>query len=454
MISLSLRDVARAVGGHLVGRDATFSGVSTDTRTLKQHELFVALKGERFDGHDSLADAFAKGASGAIVARDDAGGSSIVRVADTRKALGQLANWWRRRHVIPVIGITGSNGKTSTKEMTAGILRQRFKVLATGGNLNNDIGVPQTLFGLGSEHTVAVIEMGANRMNDIADLAAIAQPTIGVVTMCGPAHLEGFGDLEGVATAKGKMFSALAATGTAVINADDAFSSYWQRISSHAKRLLFGINARSDFSATHIVNRGVGAGSRFTLQTPAGHIDIDLPLDGQHNIYNALAAAAAATTAGATLDEIKSGLAIAHPVHGRLVIAPGVNGATLIDDTYNANPASLDAALGVLKGSTGERWVVLGDMAELGTNELAAHRRAGERAKAEGVDRLLTIGSLAREATLAFGTGAAHYESSDLLCSTLTNELHSDVTLLVKGSRRMQLDKLVALLMKHEAPTC
>lgn len=454
MISLTLNDVACAVGGELVGKNESFYGVSTDSRTLERGELFVALKGERFDGHDSLAEAQRRGAVGAIVERSEATTLPLICAKDTRKALGNLANLWRRRHSIPVIGITGSNGKTTTKEMTAAILRQRCPVLATSGNLNNDVGLPQTLFGLQAQHGAAVIEMGANRPHDIAELAKIAEPTIGVVTMCGPAHLEGFGSLEGVAAAKGQIYTALKPAGTAIINADDPFAAYWTDCSRHAAQRSFGINSRADFAAEDIVNLGIGRGLRFKLRSALGSIEIALCFEGRHNVYNALAAAAAAAAAGATLEDIQRGLASARPIHGRLELTYSACGAMLIDDTYNANPASLMAAMEVLRTSPGEHWLVLGDMAELGEAEIAVHRAAGERAREDGIDRLFGIGVLAREAARAFGAGAAHYTDPDELISDLRDCLHSGVTLLLKGSRKMQLDKVVAALVAHGNSPC
>jgi UDP-N-acetylmuramoyl-tripeptide--D-alanyl-D-alanine ligase len=451
VISLRLHEVATAVNGHLLGDDVSFYGVSTDTRTLEPNQLFVALRGERFDGHDSVLEAQQKGAAAVLVEQVAPSVLSMVQVDDSRRALGRLAHAWRRRFSIPVIGITGSNGKTSTKEMTVAVLRQRLQVLATRGNLNNDIGVPQTLFGLGDEHTAAVIEMGANRPNDIGDLAKIAEPTVGVVTMCGPAHLEGLGSLEGVASAKGQIYTALPKTGTAVINADDQFAAYWKALAANVTQVSFGIEARADYSAREVRTLGFGQGMEFILCAPGGEVGIKLPFDGRHNVYNALAAAAATGAIGATLEDIQKGLAAAHPVHGRTAAIPGINGALLIDDTYNANPASLAAGLEVLKNTSGQHWLVLGDMAELGNVELTAHRMAGERAKQQGIARLFLIGELAAEAAAGFGDGATHFKDPEQLISALRAELRSGVTLLVKGSRKMQLDKVVAALAATQA---
>ncbi|MSR13103.1 MAG: UDP-N-acetylmuramoyl-tripeptide--D-alanyl-D-alanine ligase [Gammaproteobacteria bacterium] len=453
MIALSLSEIASAIGGRLIGPDAKFCGVSTDTRTLKHNELFVALKGQHFDGHDSLAEAQRKGAA-AVVIEHSAGTLSAVRVDDTRRALGKLANLWRRRFSIPVIGITGSNGKTSTKEMASAILRQRYRVLATIGNLNNEIGVPQTLFGLAVENEVAVIEMGASQPDDIGDLAQIAEPTVGVVTMCGPAHLAGFGDLKGVAAAKGQLFTALRDTGTAIINADDQFSPVWRALSKHANQCTFGIRSAAEFMARDIVELGLGRGTEFFLVAPTGSIDVHLPVDGLHNIYNALAAAAATAAVGATLADTQKGLAAVRPVHGRLVPTGGINGSLLIDDTYNANPVSLVAALDVLRNAPGQHWLVLGDMGELGVTEIEQHRFAGESAKTRGIERLFLIGELAAEAAVGFGGGAEHFDDSQGLIAKLRTELHCGITLLIKGSRKMQLDRVVAALSLTNVSLC
>lgn len=446
MIALSLTQAAAAVGGALSGAEATFHGVSTDTRTLNPGELFVALKGERFDGHDSLAQALERGAAAAIVARETSLPIPAIRVADTRLALGRLAHHWRRRHAIPVIGVTGSNGKTSTKEMIASILRQRGDVLATRGNLNNDVGVPLTLFQLAGTHRAAVIEMGANGMRDIADLVTIAEPTVGVVTMCGPAHLAGFGALENVAQAKGEMFRRLGPAGVAVINADDRFCDYWRGISSAGSIVTFGLEQPADYRAENIALGAPGSGSTFELVAPQGRRAVALPLDGRHNIHNALAAAAAALAAGATLAEAGAGLGRVAPVNGRLNVKAGASGSVIIDDTYNANPASLAAALAVLGRCPEQRWLVLGDMGELGPGELAQHRAAGELARQHGVERLFTIGTRARHAGDAFGAGAEHFSTHAALAAALRHDLRAGIAVLVKGSRVMQLDKLIAEL--------
>ncbi|MGE0334014.1 MAG: UDP-N-acetylmuramoyl-tripeptide--D-alanyl-D-alanine ligase [Gammaproteobacteria bacterium] len=450
MIVMSLREAAREVDGLLKGEDVTFCGVSTDSRTLERGQLFFALKGERFDGHDSLAEAAARGACGAIVARDVVAAVPVVRVADTRVALGVLARAWRVRHAIPVIGVTGSNGKTTTKEIAGAILGRRGEVLATRGNLNNHVGVPLTLFGLSKRHTAAVIEMGANGMRDIAELVEIARPTVGLVTMCGPAHLQGFGSIENVALAKGEIYRGLGPGGIAIINSDDRFSDYWRERTDAGRISTFGIEQPADFSAVSILQRPPGQGTLFDLVTPFGHTTVESALDGRHNVYNALAAAAATAAAGATLDELRTGLAAVKPVEGRLNIKPIAAGVTVIDDTYNANPASLAAALDVLARCAGRRWLVLGDMGELGPDEIAQHLAAAKLAKHAGVERIYAVGDLATHAADAFGGGGAHFPTREALINVLRRDLVPGVALLVKASRFMQFDKVVTALMEGE----
>lgn len=456
MISQSMRDAALAVGGALSGANVRFHGVSTDSRTLNSNELFVALKGERFDGHDSIAEAHSRGAAGALVGNGRVSKARLpqIEVADTRRALGELARAWRQRFDLTIVGITGSSGKTSTKEMLAEILRQAGPVLATVGNFNNDIGVPQTVFRLNAEHRYAVIEMGANRLHDIAELAAISVPSIAVVTMCGPAHLAGFGSIENVARAKGEIYRALGVMGIAVINADDKFAALWCEMAANASTYSFGIENVADVSASSINLGGPGKGSVFNLETPLGSVLLHLPFDGLHNVYNALAAATAAYASGATLNQIKVGLEKASRVHGRLNVRRGIRGAAIIDDSYNANPASLNAALAVLARSTGRRWLLLGDMAELGSTEVDEHRAAGLAARRMGVERLFALGPLSQEAVATFGVGARHFAQPSELVEALRHELAADVTLLAKGSRVMQLDQLVEALIEEGVAEC
>ncbi|MDZ7735343.1 MAG: UDP-N-acetylmuramoyl-tripeptide--D-alanyl-D-alanine ligase [Gammaproteobacteria bacterium] len=357
-----------------------------------------------------------------------------VVVPDTRPAMGTLASHWRHRFQCPLIAITGSNGKTTVKEMLRAILGGHGRVLCTSGNLNNDIGVPLTLYELDAEHDYAVIEMGANHPGEIDYLTRVARPDIALITQCAPAHLEGFGSVEGVARAKGEIFDGLGKDGCAVINADDAFADLWRRQNSDRRRLSFGLAADADVRATDIAANHDG-GQSFHLITPLGDTDVSLPLPGRHNVMNALAAAAAVTALEFSPETIATGLAGLQPVTGRLIRVPGRGGSVLIDDSYNANPGSLAAALEVLTAEPGRPWLVLGDMGELGSTAAALHSSAGEQARALGVERLYGIGELSRHAVTAFGAGARHFDSMADLIDRLKDDAGEGVVVLVKGSR-------------------
>ena len=443
MMALQLSQAAEVLDGELQGPDVRFEGVSTDSRSLEPGNLFVALVGERFDGHEYLAQAAGRGAAAAAVCREVPAELPLVRVADTRRALGRLAAFWRRRFEIPLVAVTGSNGKTTVKEMTAAILGAGREVLATRGNLNNDIGVPLTLFRLDERHRAAVIEMGANHPGEIAWLTTIAAPTVAVITNAGPAHLEGFGSLEGVAECKGEIYSGLRPGGTAVVNADDAFADLWRSLAAPRDVLTFGLDRPADLSADW---RPAGGGSRLSLRTPWGYAELELPLPGRHNVMNALAASAAALAAGASLDEVVQGLSGMRAVSGRLQFLAGIAGARIIDDTYNANPASLGAALEVLAATPGEHWLVLGDMGELGPGAAELHAEAGRQAAASGVSRLFALGELAGEAARAFGGHARAYRDREALLGDLREAMHGDLVILVKGSRRMRMEQVVEAL--------
>jgi UDP-N-acetylmuramoyl-tripeptide--D-alanyl-D-alanine ligase len=343
MIAMRLSEACERLHGALHGEDIRFRGVSTDTRTLQVGQLFVALRGPNFDAHQFLAQAADAGAVAALVEHDVAASMPFLKVSDTRAALGQLAASWRAQFSLPVIAVTGSNGKTTVKEMIAAILAKAGPVLATQGNLNNDIGVPLTLFDLGDAHRCAVIEMGANHPGEIASLCGIARPTIAAITLCAPAHLEGFGSVEGVAKAKGEIIAGLPGDGTAVLNADDPYLDLWRGLAGTRSVVTFGLGSGADVSA-RINGAADPDRSRFQLLTGQGEADIDMPLPGRHNIMNALAAAACTLAAGVALDAIRDGLNGMLPVKGRLVVKHLRSGARLIDDTYNANPSSLRAA--------------------------------------------------------------------------------------------------------------
>ncbi len=448
----SLSEFASDCGGDLRGEDRQFRSVSTDTRRIAAGQLFVALRGPSFDGNEFLDVAARAGAAGALAERTGPSGFPVVQVQDTLVALQRAARQWRHRFAAPLIGVAGSNGKTSTKEMLAAILAQRGPTLATRGNLNNHIGVPLTLLELEQGHRHAVIEMGANHPGDVAELAGIALPTIGLVTNAGAEHLEGFGSLEGAARAEGELFAALGRDGVAVLNADDEFAPLWREMTI-ARIVTFGLGAKADFTARDIVTAVSEAGfvTRFTLHSPAGTAAITLHLAGKHNVVNALGAAAAAVAAGASLDDVAAGLAAMRPVAGRLQWRAARGGGWLIDDSYNANPSSMHAAIDVLESVGGRRCLVMGDMGELGSHADEAHREAGRYARLHGVERLFTIGSLTPLAVRSFGDGASSHATMDELIAAVGAELTADSRILVKGSRLNRLERLVEALAA--APT-
>jgi UDP-N-acetylmuramoyl-tripeptide--D-alanyl-D-alanine ligase len=444
-----LAELARVTGGVLSGSNAAFGAVISDSRALEPGALFVALRGERFDGHQFVPEAQQKGAAGALVERQVAAPLPQVVVPDALAGLTAFAAAWRCAFDGKVVGITGSNGKTTVKEMTGAILACEGLTLVTRGNLNNHIGVPLTLCRLEASHRYAVVEMGANHQREIAHLAAIGRPDVGLVINAGPAHLEGFGGLEGVAKGKGEMFEALGIDGTAVINADDRFAAYWHGLARGAGRIVtFGMRERADFCAQDVHSRATDGGfvSEFQLVTPVGRRTVTLALAGEHNVMNALAAAAAAHAAGAGLDAIVEGLGRMRAVSGRLEVKQVSGGARLIDDSYNANPGSVRAGLLALATLEGQHWLVLGEMRELGEESAQMHAEIGEFARQNGVTRLFAVGDDARHAVEAFGAGATWFAGMDDLIASLRAELAPGVTVLVKGSRSNRLERVAAAL--------
>ena len=472
----TLAGAAQAVGGELFGEDCGYGTVSTDSRTLASGSLFVALRGPNFDGGEFVAAATARGAVGALVERRVAAALPQIVVADALRALQALGRAWRAGFTLPIVGVGGSNGKTTAKEMTAAILSRRGPCMATRGNLNNHIGVPLTLMRLDSTHRSAVVEMGANRIGDVAELVALAQPTVGLITNAGAEHLEGFGDLNGVAKGEGEMVAGLEPDATAVINADDAYAGYWHGVARAKRVLTFGVHApgaasgsggadpagvtsvadvggssagrRPDFAARdaqQTIEQGEFV-TRFTLVCPLGEREILLKAGGTHNIVNALAAAAAASAAGASLEDIAAGLADFRAVAGRLQLKPGAQDSWIIDDSYNANPSSVRAGLDVLRSLPGDTWLVLADMGELGEHSAQSHADMGSYARASGVKRLFAMGPQSTRAVEAFGTGAEWFSDADALSRRLRAELVPGVTVLVKGSRVNRLERVVQAL--------
>jgi UDP-N-acetylmuramoyl-tripeptide--D-alanyl-D-alanine ligase len=467
---MTLDEAARATGGAAVFTGMTapeFTGVSTDSRSIGAGELFVALKGENFDGHAYVAQTIEKGAVAALVDQGWAEGQGAalqgiahVIVADTRLALGALAAHWRNKFQLPLIGVTGSNGKTTVKEMCAAILREQARrsggdpataVLSTTGNLNNDIGLPQMLLRLRPAHRAAVIEMGMNHSGEIAYLSRLAAPTVALVNNAQRAHLEGLGSLGEVARAKGEIFSGLRESGVAVINADDPHAALWRELAcaAGASRIVgFGLESAAEVSANYAPRE---FGSLLQLATPQGTCEIVLQVPGMHNARNALGAAAATLASGADLRDVAKGLAGYAGVKGRLQLRHALNGARLIDDTYNANPDSMRAAIEVLAALPGKRVFVLGDMGEVGEQTGQFHDEIGGYAKSMGVDELLALGEHAAAAVRNFGAGATHFKSVAALVEALRPLLEANTTVLVKGSRFMKMERVADAIEAIEA---
>lgn len=455
-MGMTLGQLSLDAGGELLApvaaANVVFKGVSHDTRQLQPGQLYVALRGPSFDGADFLKQARDLGAVGALAERVGPEGFPVVRVTDALQGLQRAARVHRLRHTIPIVAVAGSNGKTTCKEMTAAILRQKAATWATRGNLNNHIGVPLTLLQLDSDHAFAVIELGANHPGEVAALAAMVVPNIGIVTNAGAEHLEGFGSIEGAARAEGELFAALAPDAIAVLNVDDHFADLWRDMTV-AGVVTFGLGRKADFSARDIVTSTTEQGvvTRFILMSPQGEISVVLPLVGKHNVVNALGAAAAAMSAGASLQHVADGLAQMRPVAGRLQLRRAKTGGVVIDDSYNANPSSMQAAIDVLESMPGEHWMVMGDMGELGDFAVSAHQDLGRYAKAHGVSRLFGFGPLSQLAVKEFGLGASWFGSIDELTTGLHNALHANVCLLVKGSRSNRLERVIEALCGRAA---
>jgi UDP-N-acetylmuramoyl-tripeptide--D-alanyl-D-alanine ligase len=445
---MSLREASAAIGARVLGDDARFLSVSTDSRTLARGALFVALRGERFDGHKFLSAAQERGAAAALVDETSRPTAESARLpllvaGDTRVSLGRLAAKWRDRFDIPLIAVTGSNGKTTVKEMIAAILCAHFgaaQVLATEGNLNNDIGLPMTLLRLRESHRAAVIEVGMNHPGETASLAAIASPTVALINNAQREHQEFMKDVAAVAREHAAVFGALRAGGTAVINADDEFAGYWRGLLAGRRTLDFGIDRPAQVSGRRT------SVSRIELHASEGNASIEFHADGRHNVLNACAAAASALAAGASLDAVAKGLAAFRPVGGRMQRLSARSGASLIDDSYNANPDSVRAAIDVLAAESGTKFLLLGDMGEVGERGAEFHEEIGRYARERGIDRLYATGDLCRAAVVAFGTGARHFVNVDDLIAAAAKEVVSNTAALVKGSRFMRMERVVRAL--------
>ena len=453
---MKLSEAARALSGELRGADVQFDAVCADSRGVKRGDLFVALTGARFDGHDFVPQAARAGAAAALVRHERAAALAatlpLAAVADTMTALGTLAAYWRGRFDLPLAAVAGSNGKTTVKEMIAGCLREHWgeaHVLAAYGNLNNQIGLPLTLLGLRSEHRAAVVEIGMNRPGETAYLAGITRPTIALVNNAQREHQEFMKTVADVAAEHGALIAGLPENGVAVINADDAYADYWRRISAGRRVCDFGLEAPAEVRAQF---RLTETGAEIEVRTPRGAASFTLHVPGRHNVRNAAAAIAAATAAGASLDACVRALSRFAAVKGRMQARRGVAGARLLDDTYNANPDSVRAAIDVLAAAVGRKLLVLGDMGEVGTQGAAYHEEVGAYARAAGVDRLYTFGDVAAHAARSFGAGARHFTRMEDLLAEVENALSPRATLLVKGSRFMQMERVVkALAVDEEA---
>jgi UDP-N-acetylmuramoyl-tripeptide--D-alanyl-D-alanine ligase len=455
---MSLLEAAKATGGSAPGGDATFVGVSTDSRSNSAGGLFVALKGDRFDGHNYVSEVLERGAVAAMVddkwaARHGAGLPLIV-VTDTRLALGALAADWRSRFNLPLIGITGSNGKTTVKEMCAAIFREQAKhdgfdpelaVLATTGNLNNDIGLPLVLLRLRSSHRAAVLEMGMNHSGEIDYLTRLARPTVALLNNAQRAHLAGLGSMEAVARAKGEIFEGLRSDGIAVINLDDTYGELWRDMAGARRTVGFSLDEGSAIKTAEV--RGTyeahGFGGLLTVTTGHDHVEVNLQVAGAHNARNALAAAATTLAADVSIAAVVAGLSSYRGIKGRLQRRPGTNGALVIDDSYNANPDSMRAAIDVLASITGQTILVIGDMGETGEAAGQFHDEIGGYAKSRGVKRLFALGDLSSTAAANFGRGAQHFDTIEALLKALRAELDATTTVLVKGSRFMKMERVV-----------
>ncbi|WP_095181682.1 UDP-N-acetylmuramoyl-tripeptide--D-alanyl-D-alanine ligase [Pseudomonas sp. Irchel 3F6] len=444
--ALTLSELTNALEARLIGADASFDGVSIDSRAIQPGQLFIALTGPRFDGHDYLNDVAGKGAVAALVEREVADSAlPQLLVKDTRQALGQLGALNRAAFTQPVAAVTGSSGKTTVKEMLASILRTRGPVLATRGNLNNDLGVPLTLIELAPEHTSAVIELGASRLGEIAYTVGLTKPHVAILNNAGTAHVGEFGGPEKIVEAKGEIIEGLAADGIAVLNLDDKAFGIWKTRAAGRQVLTFALsNSEANFHASDLATDARGCPA-FNVHTPEGSERVQLNLLGTHNVANALAAAAAAHALGVSLFGIATGLGAVQPVKGRTVAQLAKNGMRVIDDTYNANPTSMCAAVDILAGFSGRTVLVLGDIGELGDWAEQGHRDVGEYARGK-VSALYAVGPNMVHAVNAFGEQAQHFGTQAELIQALAAEQDTNTTILIKGSRSAAMENIVAAL--------
>lgn len=447
---MKLSTMARVLNARLIGEDREIASFSSDTRNILPGDMFIALSGANFDANNFIAQAAKNGAVAALVSRaDEAAGIPQVVVEDTFIALGQLAKAWRQQYAPTRVAITGSAGKTTTKEMTASIFREMGKTLATLGNKNNEIGVPLTLLRLAGDDKYGVFELGANHKGEIAYTSALVEPQAAVIVNVGSAHLEGFGSRRGIAEAKGEIYEGLTADGVAIINLDDDFAGYWQQLCQSRRQMGFSVQQQTDVWASNI-RQGKKRGYAFTLHIGAESAEVELQLLGRHNVPNAVAAAALAHACGVPLEKIRAGLANTSPVKGRMILTVVGDQQYVIDDTYNANPTSMKAAIDVLADMPGRRVLVTGDMGELGSATESGHREVGEYAKMKKIDALYAVGQYSGFTTSAYGEGARAAQDQQDLIEQLEKELEGVVTILVKGSRSAKMENVVNALTENK----
>lgn len=452
-MKINLTEIHNTIGGILSGNNVEINSIGIDTRTLESGACYIAIKGKNFDGNNFVHQAIQAGAKAAILQKKVVTKLPNIVVDNTHIALIKLAHVWRQKCGTKIIAVTGSNGKTTVKEMIAAILKLEKKVLSTQGNLNNAIGVPLTLLRLTKDHQFGVIEIGANHRGEIANLSHCVLPNIGVITNVGQAHLEGFGSIDNIAKEKAALYATLSTEGIAIVNADSSFYNYWKNIIGKSKHLSFGLSATADVTASNITSKIIDRHffSEFIIKYRQEEILVKLALAGQHNVVNALAAVATGLVAGITLEKIKYGLESIRPISGRLQPLLGQHGGIVINDSYNANPDSLKVALDVLTSIPGKHWVVLGAFEEMNPNSAIIHKQIGEEIKLRGVTRLLAIGADAKNTVKAFGEGATFFTCKEDLIYFLRQQLTDKEVLLVKGSRMQHIEQISRAITTKEA---
>src|SRR3990167_1474540 len=446
MIRLDKQQLEKILAVKITRNSFSIEGIVTDSREVKPGNLFITWQGENFDGHKFCQQAVNQGAAALLINRPLTIDVPQIIVEDSIFALGRLAAYWRDRFSIPVIGVTGSNGKTTVKNMLSAILQEVYgnKFLAPKKSYNNHVGVPLTLSALALDHQAAIIEMGMNHFRELSYITKLAKPTVAMITNAGPSHLAGEGDIAGVAKAKGEIIEGLAPEGTAILNVDDAYFSYWQGLLSGQRVISFGLEqpAMVTAKAIHLSPEGC----KFLLVTPQGEKPVCLPLLGKHNILNALAASAAALAININLEAIKAGLEKVEPENRRLQRKAGYHGALLIDDSYNANPNSMHKAIDVLKQFPGKRFLLIGDMRELGPEAKRYHQEIGHYAKEAGIEELYAVGDLMQNAVQAFGNNAKHFDQKINMTSAVKPFLDKNSVVLVKASLSMGFDEVITQL--------